>query len=107
MKGIISILSLALFSMSAASSFAQPEPTHKDVLYGDDPEYQSFDAYLADTEKPAIALIEIHGGGWSGGEKSGPGLENSSGRVQDYLDAGISVFSINYRLSTVSRWPAL
>ena len=38
-------------------------------------------------------VLLIHGGGWMGGDKTGYGTT----AIQPFLDAGISVASINYR----------
>lgn len=75
---------------------ATPEPTLADVHYGDH-ERQVLDFWKAKSEKPAPLLFFIHGGGWVGGDKA------TVGNVQPYLDAGISVVSINYRYNTQAQ----
>jgi acetyl esterase len=100
------IIPVLLYAFFSAIALAQPVATFKDVQYGPDPVYQSLDAYLAQTDEPSLVLIEIHGGGWDAGEKSSRGMEASSGRVDNYLEAGISVVSINYRLTAEAPWPA-
>src|SRR6202035_1050212 len=45
------------------------------------------------SEKPTPVVICIHGGSWIGGDKSSYYV-----RVKTYLDAGISLATINYRL---------
>ena len=78
---------------------------HRDVLYGKThPDCQRLDAYLVKSAKPTPVLIEIHGGGWRRGTKSQflyPG--NLMGEV---VDAGISVVSIEYRLTPQHTFPA-
>jgi acetyl esterase/lipase len=75
-----------------------PAPTQANVKYGDH-ERQVLDFYQAksDTGKPTPLLFFIHGGGWVNGDKSRPGS------LVQCLDAGISVVSINYRLTTQAQ----
>ena len=66
-------------------------PTEANVHYGEG-ERQVLDFYQARSSRPTPLLFFIHGGGWVAGDKQGV---NS----RPYLDAGISVVSINYRYS--------
>lgn len=69
-----------------------PNPTHSDVAYGAHPK-QLLHVWLAESEKRTPALFFIHGGGWmNGGRMSG-----LSNMLQEMLDAGISVVSVEYR----------
>ena len=70
------------------------EPTFANVAYGTH-ERQVLDFYQAKSDKPTPLLFFIHGGGWVGGDKGG----RTGAGVKPYLDAGISVVSINYRYS--------
>lgn len=70
------------------------KPTESNVAYGKHPR-QVLDFWKADTTSPAPVVMLIHGGGWVNGDKSG-----YRGGVKRYLDAGISVAAINYRLVT-------
>jgi acetyl esterase/lipase len=72
---------------------ARPEPSVADFVYGHDSERQRFDFWQAKSDRPTPVVLLIHGGGWMGGDKTGYG----TGAIQPYLDAGISVASINYR----------
>ena len=65
-------------------------PTFSNVPYGDH-ERQVLDFFKANTNGPAPLVVHIHGGGWINGDKVG------MGDLKKYLDAGISVASINYR----------
>jgi hypothetical protein len=67
-------------------------PTHANVSYGNN-ERNVMDFWQAKSEKPTPVVICIHGGSWIGGDKSG-----YYGRVKTFLDAGISLATINYRL---------
>lgn len=69
-------------------------PTQADVRYGEH-ERQVLDFYQAKSERPTPLLFFIHGGGWVGGDKAG----RTGASVKQYLAAGISVVSINYRYS--------
>lgn len=70
---------------------AKPEPTEADVRYGEH-ERQVLDFYQAKSARPTPVLFFIHGGGWVAGDKKGV-------NPKPYIDAGISVVSINYRYS--------
>lgn len=69
-------------------------PTHAEVTYG--PHGRNvMDLWLATSEKPTPLLVFIHGGGFRGGDKS-----NISGDLIKRMNLeGISVVSINYRLT--------
>ncbi len=69
-----------------------PPPTLADVPYGDDPR-QVLDLWRVDSPGPAPLLFFIHGGGWQGGDK---GKVYSSG-LTNFLAAGVSVVSVEYR----------
>jgi acetyl esterase/lipase len=71
----------------------RPTPTVADFAYGQDSPRQKFDFWQAKSDKPTPVVLLIHGGGWRGGDKSGYGTS----AIQPYLDAGISVASLNYR----------
>jgi acetyl esterase/lipase len=65
------------------------KPTEADVRYGP-ADRNVLDFYQAKSDKPTPLLFFIHGGGWMGGDKNGI-------NPKPYLDAGISVVSVNYR----------
>lgn len=67
-------------------------PTAANVPYGP-LERQVLDFWQAKSDKPTPVVICIHGGGWNNGDKS-----SYFGGVKAFLDKGISVVSINYRL---------
>ena len=62
--------------------------------YGEHPR-NNFDIWLADSEKPTPLVIYIHGGGFIGGDKS---KYFDSPDLVRFLEAGVSVAVINYRL---------
>jgi acetyl esterase/lipase len=78
---------------------------YRDVVYGKiDPKLQNLDAYIVKSDKPTPVLIEVHGGGWRRGEKNA--FDSYGGLIEKVLDSGISVVSINYRLTPESQFPA-
>ena len=75
---------------AAAAPQPGPKPTLGNVAYGKHPK-QVLDFWKAESSQPAPVLFFIHGGGWMGGDKS-----RVSG-LSDYLAAGVSVVSVEYR----------
>lgn len=67
-------------------------PTMADVPYGKHPR-QVLDFYQAKSDTPTPVVFAIHGGGWVNGDKNG-----YRGAAKRFLDAGISVVAINYRM---------
>src|SRR5688572_22905954 len=91
----------ALLFVVGSTAFAQTDqkpkpagvtPTKADVAYGSHPR-QVLDFFQAKSETPTPVVFAIHGGGWVNGSKDG--YRNSA---RQYLDAGISVVAINYRM---------
>jgi acetyl esterase/lipase len=76
-------------------SHATP-PTLADVPYGAH-ERQALDWWRTDAPGPNPLLFHIHGGGWVQGDK------REVRHLDRYLAAGISVVSINYRLTTQAQ----
>ncbi len=71
------------------------KPTAANVPYGKHPK-QVVDFYQADSKEPTPVIVNIHGGGWSGGSKD-------SISPDSYLRAGISVVSVEYRLLSEAK----
>ena len=71
----------------------QPSPTEGNVPYGAH-ERQVLDFWKAKSSRPTPLLFHIHGGGWVNGDKA------RVVNLERYLEAGISVVSINYRFVT-------
>lgn len=101
----------ATISAEAVSAVADcPIRVERDVAYGANHRLQRLDAYLQVGELPSPVLIEIHGGGFRRGAKSqgDSGSErflDRRGIVARALRAGISVVSIDYRLTPGHRFP--
>lgn len=85
----------------AAKPAAKPEPkysmepTLKDVKYGASSS-QALDFYKAESKAPTPLVFFIHGGGWQNGSKKGI-------NPKAYLDAGISVVSVEYRFTSEAQ----
>jgi acetyl esterase/lipase len=73
----------------AAKSQSGPKPTLANVPYGTHPK-QVLDFYKAESSTPTPLVFFIHGGGWMNGSKT-------PFNASQYLKAGISVVSIEYR----------
>jgi acetyl esterase/lipase len=74
----------------AAVERKRTPPTEADVPYGKH-QKQIVDFYQAKSETPTPLVLNIHGGGWSGGSKM-------SIAPDTYLREGVSVVSVEYRL---------
>ena len=72
-------------------------PDHADVSYGPDPAHR-LDLYLP-ARRPAPVVVFLHGGGWAHGDKF-------PCPAAPLAAAGFAVASVNYRLTTVARFPA-
>jgi acetyl esterase/lipase len=89
MTRVASLLFFAIGAL-AQSDVAGPAPSIRDMPYGEHPK-QKLDFYRAKSDRPTPLVVFIHGGGWTAGTK-----DNVSG-AQQFLDAGISVASVEYR----------
>lgn len=84
-------------SDAALSASALPAGTRvvRDVAYGEDPR-QRFDVYLPPAAKRAPAILLVHGGSWTFGDKDHPGLIPD--KAAYWLPKGYALISINYRM---------
>jgi acetyl esterase/lipase len=83
-----------------ASEQVEQPPTHADLRYGPD-ERQALDFWAAAGDGPRPLVVIIHGGGWINGDKR---LKRPP--LAPFLDRGISVAAINYRLAPSHPLPA-
>src|SRR5688572_24897811 len=98
---------LALLVVTARA-VAQPTPAFNDVVYATAPTDAGgtinlpMDIYKpTGVTTPTPVVLWIHGGGWQGGTYNTTPLQ-----VQALLSRGISVASVEYRLSGTSIFPA-
>ncbi len=73
-----------------------PSPTVADIHYGPH-ERNVLDFWPAKSDQPTPLVVYIHGGGFVSGDKSGVRKDRT---VEQYLAAGVSFASINYRYRT-------
>ncbi len=89
---VISLFVTMVFAQTQAKEL--PTPTHADVAYGPD-HMNILDLWLVPSDKPTPLLVFIHGGGFRGGDKR----KFSGDLIENMNREGISVASINYRLT--------
>ncbi|VGO23396.1 alpha/beta hydrolase fold domain-containing protein [Pontiella sulfatireligans] len=75
-------------------------PTYSDVAYGSHSSMK-LDFWKAESAEPAALFVWIHGGGFRGGDKAPANAQ----LLEPFLKAGVSVASINYRLSGIGPYP--
>ena len=95
------LLAVAVFGTAAAA-------IQTDIEYGNVAgESLKLDAYVPDGAGPFPAVILVHGGGWTAGDKSGGPKKGYMAPMHEPLQkAGFAWFSINYRLAPKFRYPA-
>lgn len=71
----------------------------EDVRYGER-ERNLFDIYLPGCDAPTPLVIYIHGGGFTGGDKSGT-HNTHAGAIRQFLEACVAFATINYTLLSV------
>lgn len=97
---------LAAFALTASAA-----EFRRDLKYGranDTP--LLLDASIPDGDGPFPIAILIHGGGWDSGDISGSNVPGNGADISPWFEpltaARFTWFSINYRPSTLARWPA-
>jgi acetyl esterase/lipase len=113
LRGVVAILALfaaCAFAGAAATTKPALPPAPQGVLIDQDIAYlapdrkEKLDLYLPahrDELKPLPAVVMIHGGGWTGGDKAEPRSFNVATTL---AAAGYVCASINYKLDG-ERWP--
>lgn len=104
---VVWVACLALVRAAAGQSPGPlpPASTETDIVYatvgGVD---LMLDVYYPNTwDAPAPLAVYVHGGGWTGGDKSsGAGMVDKD----ELLARGYVVAAVNYRLAPQHRWPA-
>ncbi len=85
-----------LTAVDSAVNLKGERATFENEKYGSH-QRNNFDIWLAKTDVPAPLVIYIHGGGFTGGDKS---RYYGSEDLIRFLDAGVSVATVNYRFMT-------
>ena len=100
----IARLALLLSALAAAALAA----VETDIEYGQVAGASlKLDACVPDGAGPFPAVILVHGGGWTTGDKSGGPRKGYMYPMHEPLErAGFAWFSINYRLAPQHRYPA-
>jgi hypothetical protein len=88
---LLALLPLSAAPMTQLYGGEMNEPTYADIRYGVH-ERNVMDVWLAQSDAPTPCVMIIHGGGWVQGDKRA-----ALGGLQHFLNAGLSVASINYR----------
>ncbi|HEX2854067.1 MAG TPA: alpha/beta hydrolase [Opitutaceae bacterium] len=83
----------------------------RDIEYGSEGgERLLLDVNVPEGTGPFPIAILVHGGGWTGGDKSGGAKPNDGADITPWFApltaAKFTWFSINYRLAPQHRWPA-
>src|SRR5581483_3788056 len=105
-RPLSALLALVLVSAASGQQPRRPDNVNRevDVVYGKAGDIDlKLDLYLpkAEAKKPRPVVVWIHGGGWSGGNKS------SGARLADLVSTGdYAGVSVGYRLTGVAPWPA-
>lgn len=72
------------------------------ILYGDDPEWNTMDLYIPKEEKEKLPIIiSFHGGGWVYGDK-----ERYQYYCMSLAERGFAVINFTYRLAPEFKHPA-
>ena len=76
---------------------------HDDIVYGDDPKWQSLDVYrLRAAEGETLpVIVSVHGGGWVYGDK-----ERYQFYCMNLAQRGFAVVNFSYRLAPETKFPA-
>ena len=79
----------------------KPVPDLQDAQYGPH-ERNVLDLWMATSNTPTPLVLYFHGGGFFAGDKENLDFD----RLSMYLNAGVSVAAINYRLTIANKAPA-
>ncbi|HWA24740.1 MAG TPA: alpha/beta hydrolase [Lacunisphaera sp.] len=99
---------LPLFCLALAAAVSASAGLQTGIEYGTaGGESLKLDAYVPDGPGPFPAVILVHGGGWTAGDKSGGPSRGYMAPMHDPLArGGFAWFSINYRLAPKFQYPA-
>lgn len=103
---LCAIFSLSVFAQDETASETKavapkPKPTIANGKYGPN-ERNVFDLWLPEkSKKPAPLVVYIHGGGFVNGDKD----KLSPNQLKIFLENGLAVMAINYRLLPATHYP--
>lgn len=80
------------------------EVIHRDLAYADRSPLTALDLYMPKGVEGPPVVVQIHGGAFVAGDKSGHGGSGPTG-ARALLQAGLAVAAINYRLAPGTVWP--
>ncbi len=93
-------LSLVFLTLFASANLPAAEKTIRDLPFAVVGETTlKLDLYLPDSGTPAGLIVWVHGGAWRAGSRGDVDLKRM-------VDRGWAIASVDYRLSTVARFPA-
>lgn len=102
---LLSVLAVLVMAIGTAvglyfvAQAQRPAAVQTDLRYAPASEKNRLDLYLPAGDGPFPFVIDIHGGGFTDGDKA-------DGPVpQPLLDLGIAVVRVNYRPATEAQWP--
>jgi acetyl esterase/lipase len=92
-----------IFALFLVLSFLTVVQAENNIEYGKaGDEALLLDVNVPDGDGPFPAVVIVHGGGWTRGDKQ----EDITVLFQPLTDANFVCFSINYRLAPKNHWPA-
>lgn len=98
-----SFLTLLCFCLGVASHRLVAEPNHiefqPDIVFGDNS--STLDLFIPKTDRKNTALLFIHGGGFTQGDKKA-----MNGFAKLFAQGGFTAVSVNYRLAPQHPYPA-
>ncbi len=102
LTSVLAALVMALATAAGLYFVAQaqrPAAVQTDLRYAPQSEKNRLDLYLPPGDGPFPYVIDIHGGGFAGGDKADAAIP------EPLLDLGIAVVRVNYRPATEAQWP--
>ena len=106
---LLAVVAFTLTAVAAQDVAGNPAASLRtDIEYGQAAgESLRLDASIPPGNGPFAAVILVHGGGWTGGDKSGGPRKGYMAPMHAPLErAGLAWFSINYRLAPKHPFPA-